>query len=107
MALFEGALEGLAESGAATGVAIGVGAILLIPGLLPALGTAVRTVAVGAIKTGMVVYDRTAATVRETTGDLVAEARAQIESQRQGSAVESQRQSSAAGPKRAAAEVHS
>ena len=79
MALFEGALEGLAEGGAATGLAIGVGAVLLIPGVLPALGSVMRSVAVGAIKTGMVVYNQTAATVRETTGDLVAEARAQLE----------------------------
>jgi hypothetical protein len=82
MALFESAVEGLAESGVATGLAIGVGAVLLIPGLLPALGRAMRSVAVGAIKTGMVVYDQTAATVRETTGDLVAEARAQLETER-------------------------
>jgi hypothetical protein len=88
MALFEGALEGLAEGGAATGLAIGVGAVLLIPGLLPALGTAMRSVAVGAIKTGIQVYDKTAATVRETTGDLMAEARAQLESERQGAAAE-------------------
>ncbi len=83
MALFEGALEGLAEGGAATGVAIGVGALFLVPGLLPAVGNMMRSLAVGAIKTGIMVYDQTAAAVRETTGDLVAEARAQIESDRQ------------------------
>jgi hypothetical protein len=81
MALFEGALEGLAEGGAATGLAIGLGAVMLIPGVLPALGSVLRSVAVGAIKTGMVVYNQTAATVRETTGDLVAEARARLEAE--------------------------
>jgi hypothetical protein len=83
MALFEGALEDLAEGGAATGVALGVGALLLVPGLLPAVGNVMRSLAVGAIKTGIMVYDQTAAAVRETTGDLVAEARAQMESDRQ------------------------
>lgn len=83
MALFEGALEGLAEGGAATGLAIGIGAVMLIPGVLPALGSVMRSIAVGAIKTGMVVYNQTAATMRETTGDLVAEARAQIEAEHQ------------------------
>jgi hypothetical protein len=87
MALFEGAVEGLAESGVATGLAVGVGAVLLIPGLLPAVGRAMRSIAVGAIKTGMVVYNQTAATVRETTGDLMAEARAQLEAERHGTAV--------------------
>jgi hypothetical protein len=46
-----------------------------------------RSIAVGAIKTGMVVYNQTAATVRETTGDLMAEARAQLEAERHGTAV--------------------
>ena len=87
MALFEGAVEGLAESGVATGLAVGVGAVLLIPGLFPAVGRAMRSIAVGAIKTGMVVYNQTAATVRETTGDLMAEARTQLEAERHGTAV--------------------
>jgi hypothetical protein len=87
MALFEGAVEGLAESGVTTGLAVGVGALLLVPGLLPAVGRAMRSIAVGAIKTGMVVYNQTAATVRETTGDLMAEARAQLEAERHGTAV--------------------
>jgi hypothetical protein len=87
MALFEGAVEGLAESGVTTGLAVGVGAVLLIPGLLPAVGRAMRSIAVGAIKTGMVVYNQTAATVRETTGDLMAEAHAQLEAERHGTAV--------------------
>jgi hypothetical protein len=91
MALLEGAVEGLAEGGAATGLAIGVGAVMLIPGVLPALGSVMRSIAVGAIKTGMVVYNQTAATVRETTGDLVAEARAQLEAEHQDRATGSDR----------------
>jgi hypothetical protein len=83
MALFENAAEGLLEGGAATGLAIGVGAVLLVPGLLPALGRAARAVAVGVIKTGMMVYDQTVPAMRETTGDLVAEARTQLDADRQ------------------------
>jgi hypothetical protein len=83
MALFEKAFEGLVEGGVATGVVVGVGALLLVPGLLPAFGRAVRPIAVGAIKTGMTVYNRTASTLRETTEDLVAEARAELEAEEQ------------------------
>jgi hypothetical protein len=79
MALLEDAVGGLLEGGAATGVAVGVGALLLVPGLLPAVGRIVRPLAVGAIKTGMVVYDQATSTLKEATEDLVAEARAQIE----------------------------
>ncbi len=78
MALFEKAFEGMAEGGAITGVAVGAGVLLLAPGLLPAIGRALRPIAVGAIKTGMTVYHQTLSTVRETTEDLVAEARAEI-----------------------------
>ncbi len=60
-------------------VAIGVGALILIPKLFPSVGRALRPVAKEAIKAGMAVYDRTVATVTEATGDLVAEARAELE----------------------------
>lgn len=81
MALFENAVEGLMEGGAMTGAAIGIGALLLVPGLLPAVGRALRPVAIGAIKTGMSVYNQTAAGLREATQDLVAEARAELEAE--------------------------
>ena len=78
MALLEDAVEGLFESG--TGLAIvGAGVLLLAPGLLPAVGRMIRPLAVGAIKTGMTVYDQAASGLREATGDLVAEARAELE----------------------------
>jgi hypothetical protein len=79
MALLEDAVGGLLEGGAATGVAVGVGALLLVPGALPAVGRLVRPLAVAAIKTGMVVYDQATTTLKEATQDLVAEARAQID----------------------------
>jgi hypothetical protein len=77
MALLEKAVEGLAEGGAVAGAAIGIGALLLVPGLLPAVGRALRPIAVGAIRTGMTVYEQAAAGLREATEDLVAEARAE------------------------------
>jgi hypothetical protein len=80
MAWFEKAFEGMLEGGAATGVAVGLG-VLLVPGLLPAVGRMLRPVAVGAIKTGMTVYEQAASTLRETTDDLVAEARAEMEAE--------------------------
>ncbi len=84
MALFEKGLEGLLEGGAMTGVAVGVGVLLLAPGLLPAIGRAMRPIAVGAIKTGMTAYNQVSSTLRETTEDLVAEARAELEAEGHG-----------------------
>ncbi len=75
MALFEDLVEEVLGP-----VAIGVGAVILIPKLFPSVGRALRPVAKEAIKAGIAVYDRTVATVTEATGDLVAEARAELES---------------------------
>lgn len=88
MSLLEKAVEGLSEGGAVTGAAIGLGVLLLAPGILPAVGRALRPIAVGAIKTGMSVYSQTAATVREATEDLVAEARAELEAEGRGTQAE-------------------
>ncbi|MDB5408268.1 MAG: hypothetical protein JWL84_3180 [Rhodospirillales bacterium] len=91
MAILENALEGLAEGGVATGLAVGVGVLLLAPGILPAVGRALRPVAVGAIKTGMQVYEQVASTVRETAEDLVAEARAELDAEHGGAEAEPRR----------------
>jgi hypothetical protein len=88
MALFEKAVEGMLEGGAMTGVAVGAGVLFLAPGLLPAIGRALRPVAVGAIKTSLTVYNQTVSTVRETAEDLVAEARAELEAEGQQNAAE-------------------
>jgi hypothetical protein len=82
MALLEDTIGGLVEGGAATGLAIGAGVVLLAPTLLPAIGRILRPVAVGAIKAGMVVYNQTAATLREATEGIIAEARAEIAAER-------------------------
>jgi hypothetical protein len=54
--------------------------MIVIPKLFPSVGRALRLVATEAIKAGIAVYDRTFATVTEATGDLVAEVRAELES---------------------------
>jgi hypothetical protein len=81
MAMLEKAVEGLLEGGALTGVAVGAGVLLLAPGLLPAVGRALRPAAVGALKTGMTVYRQTSSSLREATEDLLAEARAELEAE--------------------------
>ncbi len=79
MSLFDDSVEGLLEGG--TGLAIGAGVLLLVPGVLPAVGRMIRPLAVGAIKAGMVVYNQATSGMREAAGDLVAEARAELEAE--------------------------
>jgi hypothetical protein len=81
MAFLEETIGSIFEGGAATGVVIGAGVVLLAPGLLTTVGRIVRPLAVGVIKTGMVVYTATAATLREAGEDIVAEARAELEAE--------------------------
>ena len=69
--------------GGAGPVALGIGAILLAPALLPAVGRIARPVVKGVIKTGISLYRETYASVSEATGDLVAEARAELEAETQ------------------------
>jgi hypothetical protein len=64
-------------------VALGVGAILLAPTLFPVIGRIVRPVAKGVIKTGMALYRETYATVAEATGDIIAEARSELDAESQ------------------------
>ena len=73
-------IEDLFKGNAVTGVAVGVGALLLAPGLLPAVGRVVRPVAKAAIKGGMVLYRETLAEFGEVASDLFAEARAELDS---------------------------
>jgi len=64
-------------------VALGVGAILLAPTLFPVVGRIIRPVAKGVIKMGIALYRETYAGVAEATGDLVAEARAELDAESQ------------------------
>jgi hypothetical protein len=97
MALLEDAVGAVLEGGVVTGVAVGAGVLFLAPGLLPAVGRIVRPLAVGTIKTGIVVYNQTAATLREATEDLFAEARAELEAEGRGVRGESERRRTRAG----------
>jgi Protein of unknown function (DUF5132) len=74
MALFEDMFKG---GNIITGLAIGVGAAVLAPVLIPAL----RPFAKSLIKAGLVAYDQgrvALAELNETTGDILAEARAEL-----------------------------
>lgn len=73
MALVEDMLEG------SLGPVAVVGAVLLAPTMLPVVGRVLRPVAKTAIKTGMMLYRETMGGLGEVTGDLVAEARAELD----------------------------
>jgi Protein of unknown function (DUF5132) len=72
-------LEDLMKAEGSGPLVLGVGALLLAPTLLPAVGRMLRPVVKGAIKSGITIYEETYAGMKEATGDLVAEARAELE----------------------------
>jgi Protein of unknown function (DUF5132) len=74
MGLFEDAFKGW------TGLAVGLGAAYAAPAFAPAVGSIVRPLAKGIIKTGMVMAQSVreyAAEASEELGDIYAEARAE------------------------------
>jgi uncharacterized protein DUF5132 len=74
MALLEDMFKG---GNIVTGLAIGVGAAVVAPAIVPAL----RPFAKAVIKAGLVAYDQgrvALAELNERTGDIVAEARAEL-----------------------------
>src|SRR3546814_8770903 len=77
MAIFDDMLKG----GIGTGLAVGIGAVVLAP----VMGRVLRPVVKTAVKTGLSVYRETAAGLGEATGDLVAEARAELDQENLGS----------------------
>jgi Protein of unknown function (DUF5132) len=74
MALFEDMFKGNVGNMMVAGAAM-----LLAPTVLPVIGRALRPIAKEAIKTGIGLYEEARETVGEATGDLVAEARAEVE----------------------------
>ena len=75
MALLEDLFKG---GNIVTGLAIGIGAAVLAPAVIPAL----RPLAKSVIKAGLVAYDQgraMLAELNERTGDIVAEAREELE----------------------------
>jgi hypothetical protein len=79
-------IEDLFKGNAVTGIAVGVGALLLAPTVIPAVGRVLRPAVKAAIKGGMVFYRETIAEIGEAAGDLVAEARAELEAEGQSEA---------------------
>jgi hypothetical protein len=74
MALLEDAFKG---GGITTGLAFGVGAALVAPVVIPAL----RPIAKSILRAGLIAYDQgrvALAELNEQTGDMLAEARAEL-----------------------------
>jgi hypothetical protein len=80
------ALEDMFKSNAGKIVALGLGLVILTPILLPALVRVARPSARAAIKSGMILYEKgveVVAELGEVVEDLVAEASAELEEDRQ------------------------
>ncbi len=68
-----------------TGIAIGIGALILAPALIPAIGAVARPMAKAAIKSGLLLFEKTrelVAETQETVADMAAEAQAELVSER-------------------------
>lgn len=77
-------LDDLLRSNTTMGVAIAAGAVLLTPIVLPVLAGVARPLARTALKSGIIVYEKTRETVAElgeALDDLVAETRAELAQQ--------------------------
>lgn len=64
-----------------TGVAIGLGALILVPAVLPVVGSVVKPLAKAAIKGGIILFEKSRellAETQEVLEDLAAEARAEL-----------------------------
>jgi hypothetical protein len=84
MALLEDAFKG---GGIMMGIAAGIGAALVAPVLIPAL----RPIAKSVLKAGLIAYDQgrvALAELNEQTGDMLAEARAELAQTGKGAAGE-------------------
>ena len=77
-------LEDMFKGNAVAGIAVGVGVAVLGPTLFPTIGRVLRPAAKSVIKGGMMLYEQTVAGIGDLTGDLVAEARSELEQGRQG-----------------------
>lgn len=80
------------EEAGAPGVIAGIGAVILAPVLLPVMAGVGKPLAKSVIKGGIVLYEKTKgafAEVGETFEDIVAEARAELDEEKQTPAFES------------------
>ena len=93
-------LEDVFKGNFVTGLAVGIGAAVLGPVLVPALGGALRPVAKGVIKAGLMAYDKgreAAASLSEMTEDLAAEVRSEMEAQHTAAAADVPKAEAATG----------
>jgi hypothetical protein len=68
-----------------TGVAIGLGALILVPAVLPIVGSVVKPLAKAAIKGGIILFEKTREVLAETQEvleDLAAEVKAELAEER-------------------------
>ncbi|MHC1743836.1 MAG: DUF5132 domain-containing protein [Syntrophobacteraceae bacterium] len=68
-----------------TGVAVGLGALILIPAVLPVVGSVVKPLAKAVIKGGIILFEKTREVLAETQEvieDLAAEAKAELSAER-------------------------
>jgi len=63
----------------ATGMVVGLGAVLFAPTIFQTVGRVVRPAAKAVIKSSLVFYRETLSEIGEMAGDLVAEAKAELE----------------------------
>ena len=75
-------VDDVVKGGLVTAAMVGVGAVLLAPVAMPIFVSLGRPLAKSAIKSGIIVFDKsreTVAELREVFDDLVAEARAELQ----------------------------
>ena len=86
-----GMIDDLFKGKVVTGLAIGVGAAFVAPKILPILGEAVKPLAKGAMKGGMLIYEKgkeTVAEVAEMTEDMWAEVKAEMKEEHENFEIE-------------------
>ncbi len=88
-----------------TGVAIGLGALILVPAVLPVVGSVVKPIAKAAIKGGILLFEKSRellAETQEVLEDLAAEARAELAGETVGAEVVAEAATEAAAGETAA-----
>jgi Protein of unknown function (DUF5132) len=83
MSFLEDALKG---NNIASGLAVGVGAMVVAPVVLPAVARLSKPLLKGVLKTGLLAYEagrRIYAEVSEVAGDMLAEARSEMQAEAQ------------------------
>ena len=76
-------IEDMFKGNLATGLAVGVGAVLFAPTVIQTVGSVLRPAAKAVIKGSMVFYRETVSELGEMASDLLAEARAELEQDKQ------------------------